>query len=267
MLGRLSILRLRRDEKEYLMPDVPAYLRIASDLRARIAAGDLQPGARIPSETALMQRYGVSRTVAKYAINVLKGEGLVEGRQGSGVYVREVRRLVRESHARDMRVRPGPTSPFQRDAALAGQRGSWEHHSAYGVADLEVAHRLAVDVGAPVMVTRYRFLADGLPIQLSVSYEPLALTRGTPVEWPEDGAAVGVVARFDTIGIRIDSCAERVTARSARPEEMDGLGLPLRGAYVLVIERTYHAAGRPVETADIVFPGDRYELVYRFPID
>ena len=103
------------------MPDVPAYLRIAGDLRARIVAGDLAPGGKIPTETAIMGEYGVSRTVAKYAINVLKGEGLVEGRRGSGVYVREIRRLVRESHWRQLRSQPGPTSPFQRDAAVMGR--------------------------------------------------------------------------------------------------------------------------------------------------
>ena len=249
------------------MPDVPAYLRIAGDLRARIVAGDLAPGGKIPTETAIMGEYGVSRTVAKYAINVLKGEGLVEGRRGSGVYVREIRRLVRESHWRQLRSQPGPTSPFQRDAALMGQQGGWEHESRHDVATLGIARRLGADVGAPVMVTRYRFLADGQPIQLSTSYEPLAVTGGTPVEWPEDGAAVGVVARFDHIGVQIDGCTERVTARSARPEEIDALGLPLRGAYVLVIERTYYAGERAVETADIVFPGDRYELVYRFPVE
>jgi DNA-binding GntR family transcriptional regulator len=249
------------------MPDVPAYLRIAGELRARIVAGDLAPGARLPTETAIMAEYGVSRTVAKYAINVLKGEGLVEGRRGSGVYVREVRRLVRESHGRQMRGQPGPTSPFQRDAALMGQRGTWEHRSTHDTAALDIAQRLGIDVGAPVMVTRYRFLAEDQPIQLSVSYEPLALTGGTAVEWPEAGAAVGVVARFDRLGIRIDASTERVTARSARPEEIDALGLPLRGAYVLVIERTYHAGQQAVETADIVFPGDRYELVYRFPVE
>jgi len=252
---------------EFVMPDVPAYLRIAGDLRARIVAGDLAPGSKIPTETALMAVYGVSRTVAKYAINVLKGEGLVEGRRGSGVYVREIRRLVRESHARNMRTQPGSTSPFQRDAALMGQQGGWEHESAHEVASLEVAQRLGIDVGAPVMVTRYRFLADGEPIQLSTSYEPLALTGGTPVEWPEDGAAVGVVARFDRIGIRIDRSTQREPAPAARPEEIEALGLSLRGAYVLVVRRTYYAGELAVETADIVFPGDRYDLVYRFPVD
>jgi GntR family transcriptional regulator len=55
------------------------------DLRAQIVSGDLSPGAKLPSETKLMHQYDVSRTVAKWAISVLKGEGLVEGRAGSGV--------------------------------------------------------------------------------------------------------------------------------------------------------------------------------------
>src|SRR2546421_7766136 len=121
------------------MPDVPAYLRIAGDLRGRIVAGDLAPGAKIPTESAIMAEYGVSRTVAKYAVNVLKGEGLVEGRRGSGVYVREIRRLVRESHGRQMRNQSGPTSPFQRDASLMGQQGGWEHESTHDVVGLDIA--------------------------------------------------------------------------------------------------------------------------------
>jgi DNA-binding GntR family transcriptional regulator len=249
------------------MPDTPAYLRIAGDLRGRIIDGNIPPGARIPTETQLMADYDVSRTVAKYAIGVLKSEGLVEGRRGSGVYVREIRRIVRESHGRGMRAQAGPTSPFARDAARAGTQGSWEHTSEHSIASLDIARRLAIGPGDRVMRTRYRFLADRAPIQLSTSWEPLTLTAGTPIEWPEEGVAVGVVARFDEIGIRIDECIERVTARSAHPVEIEALDLSLRGAYVLVIERTYLAGGQPVETADIVFPGDRYELMYRYPID
>jgi DNA-binding GntR family transcriptional regulator len=129
-----------------------------------------------------------------------------------------------------------------------------------------VAARLGIELGSAVMVTRYRFLADGIPIQLSTSWEPLEITGGTPVEWPEDGAAVGVVARMDLIGQRIDDCLERVTSRAARPDEVSALHLPLRGPSVLVIDRTYFVAGRAVEVADIVL-SNRYELVYRYPID
>jgi DNA-binding GntR family transcriptional regulator len=249
------------------MPEMPAYLRIAADLRSRIASGEIPPGGRLPTETRLMADYSVSRTVAKWAISVLKGEGLIEGRRGSGTYVREVRRLVRHSHGRDQRTAPGPTSPFARDAARVGQRGAWDHHSQHDVADLDVARRLAIEPGAPIMSTHYVFRADDEPIQMSHSREPLAITGGTPIEWPEDGPVVGVVARMDRIGVHIAESVERVTARPALPMEIEALHLPARGAQLLVVERTYYADGVPVETADIVFPGDRYELVYRLPID
>ncbi|WP_346534740.1 GntR family transcriptional regulator [Micromonospora sp. DPT] len=248
------------------MPTPPAYLKIAADLRAAIMSGDLPAGAKLPSETALMRQYGISRTVAKWAIAVLKGEGIVEGRAGSGVYVRDTRRLVRHALGRDVRAGKGPTSPFARDAARAGQPGTWEHDSRHDQADERIAARLGVEPGAPVMRTAYRFLAGGEPIQLSTSYEPLATTQGTPVEWPEDGAAVGVVARMDAIGVRVDEVVERVSLRAATAGEVEALQLPAR-TFVHTIERTYLASSVPVETADIVLPGGRYDLVYRIPID
>ncbi|GAB3796226.1 GntR family transcriptional regulator [Micromonospora zhanjiangensis] len=248
------------------MPKTPAYLAIAADLRAEIMSGALPPGAKLPSETHLMRRYEVSRTVAKWAISVLKGEGLVDGRAGSGVYVRQVRRLVRLAHGRGIRG-SAPTSPFARDAARAGHHGTWEHDSRQEPADERIAARLAIEPGGRVMRTDYRFLADGEPIQLSTSYEPLSITQGTEVERPEDGAAVGVVARMDLIGVRIDEFEERISLRAALPDEAEALALPPRLTFVHLIERTYYAAGVPVETADIVLPGDRYELVYRIPVD
>lgn len=248
----------------------PAYLRIAADLRARILAGEYAPGDRIPTETRLMAEHDVSRTVAKWAVAELKRDGLVEGRRGSGVYVREVRRLVRRSAYRNIRegIRTdgGTTSPFARDAEAAGRRGRWDHESEHTVADLDTARRLEIQPGDQVMSTRYVYYADDEPIQLAHSREPLVLTGGTPVEWPEEGAAVGVVARFDVIGIRIDEVLEEITARLAFPYEIDALRLPKRGGYVLVVERTYVSEGRPVETADIVLQGDRYRLQYRLPI-
>lgn len=249
------------------MAKTPAYLAIAAELRAEIQSGALAAGAKLPSETKLMQRFDVSRTVAKWAISVLKGEGLVEGRAGSGVYVRSTRRLVRRAHGRDMRGGQGPTSPFARDAARAGQLATWEHDSRHDAADDLIAVRLGVEPGTPVMRTAYRFLSDGDPIQLSTSYEPLSITGGTPVEWPEAGAAVGVVARMDVIGVHVDEFEERINSRPASEAEAAALGLLGRPADVYEITRTYFAAGVPVETADIVLPRGRYELVYRISVD
>jgi DNA-binding GntR family transcriptional regulator len=131
----------------------------------------------------------------------------------------------------------------------------------------EVARRLDIKPGEPVNQTTYRFFADRRPIQVSQSWEPLSITGGTPIENPEEGPAIGVIARMDTMGQAVDHVIEKVTARAATRDEVKRLELPARGTYVLVIERTHLVGDKPVETCDIIFPGDRYELTYDIPVE
>jgi GntR family transcriptional regulator len=246
----------------------PNYQRVVDDLRSRILAGELRPGDKLPTEKELQQRWGFSTTIIKHALTLLRGEGLIEGRRGSGNYVRDRTQLVRRAHSRDMRKRIGSTSPFARDSEAAGRRPSWQSESERIPAPPHIAERLGIQPGDTVMHTKYRYLADGNPIQLADSYEPIAITGGTRVEYPEQGPIVGVVARMDFIGVAIDRFVEEVTTRPAMPEEADTLELDRRGGmWVIAIERTYYAGQTAVETADIVFPGDRYRLVYEMPID
>jgi DNA-binding FadR family transcriptional regulator len=63
------------------------YARIASDLRSQIMAGTLGIGDRVPSEPELTERYGVSKTTAARALEVLAAEGTIERRAGSGSFV------------------------------------------------------------------------------------------------------------------------------------------------------------------------------------
>lgn len=63
------------------------YERVSTDLSRRIAAGEVPVGQRLPSERVLAQTYAVSRPTVREAIIALELDGLVEVRQGSGVYV------------------------------------------------------------------------------------------------------------------------------------------------------------------------------------
>jgi GntR family transcriptional regulator len=67
----------------------PIYKQIANLLRDGIENGEYAPGGPIPSETWLMQEYGVARLTARKAVRVLADEGLVEVVQGRGAYVAE----------------------------------------------------------------------------------------------------------------------------------------------------------------------------------
>lgn len=63
--------------------------RIVASIREQISAGRYEPGSRLPTESQLTQLFGVSRTVVREAVASLAADGLVEPRQGAGVFVRE----------------------------------------------------------------------------------------------------------------------------------------------------------------------------------
>lgn len=61
--------------------------QLARRLAQKIAAQDYPPGGKIPTEAELCTAYGVSRTVVREAIASLRADGLLELRQGVGVFV------------------------------------------------------------------------------------------------------------------------------------------------------------------------------------
>lgn len=67
----------------------PPYQQVANALRAAILTRTFKPGDKLPSGPELAKRYGVARMTAQQAIRVLRDEGLIVSRQGSGVFVRE----------------------------------------------------------------------------------------------------------------------------------------------------------------------------------
>ena len=64
------------------------YEHVAEKLRTAIVRGRLRPGARLPSERALADEFGVSRATIVSALQLLRGERLIETRRGAGSWVR-----------------------------------------------------------------------------------------------------------------------------------------------------------------------------------
>ncbi|MEU6575209.1 FCD domain-containing protein [Streptomyces sp. NPDC046805] len=61
--------------------------RVAAILAEEIESGRLAEGDRLPTEVELVKQLGVSRTVVREAVSRLRNAGLVEPRQGRGVFV------------------------------------------------------------------------------------------------------------------------------------------------------------------------------------
>lgn len=62
---------------------------LVEKLTQSILLGQLSPGDKLPSENAIVQEHGVSRTVVREAISKLQASGLVETRHGIGSFVIE----------------------------------------------------------------------------------------------------------------------------------------------------------------------------------
>ncbi|HZS80889.1 MAG TPA: FadR/GntR family transcriptional regulator [Herbaspirillum sp.] len=60
---------------------------VARHLLEKIDRGAFPRGGKLPTEAVLTREFGVSRTVVREAISRLKQEGVVEPRQGSGIFV------------------------------------------------------------------------------------------------------------------------------------------------------------------------------------
>lgn len=66
---------------------VPLADQAADALFVRIRAGEWALGAKLPGETTLAPQLGVGRSTVREAIRQLAGRGILDSRQGSGVYV------------------------------------------------------------------------------------------------------------------------------------------------------------------------------------
>jgi GntR family transcriptional regulator len=244
--------------------DRPPYRQIADHLRAAIDAGQLRPGDRLPSEAELRQHYGVARMTARQAIQELRSEGRVIAEHGRGVFVRQpppVRRLASDRFAR--KHREAGKAAFLAEAEKSGFRPRVDQIEVARVeAPAAIRERLQLDEGLVLSRSR-RYFADDRPVELAVSYIPLAIADGTAIAEIDTGPG-GVYARLEEAGHSLDRFVEEVTARMPTAEERRRLELQV-GVPVLVVVRTaYDIAGTPVEVCNTVKAASAFILEYDF---
>jgi DNA-binding transcriptional regulator YhcF (GntR family) len=160
--------------------DVPPYRRIAAEIAARIASGELAPGTRIASTRQITARYGVAMATATKVLASLREQGLVNAMPGVGTVVAP----------RPRTVEPGP----DRDRVVS---------TAVTIADAEgltglSMRRLAGELGVPTM-SLYRHVADKEELVLLMMDKVMAANPPPPSLSPErDGwrACVEALARL-----------------------------------------------------------------------
>jgi GntR family transcriptional regulator len=241
----------------------PAYRQIADRLRERIARGDLAPGEALPSESALMAEFAVSRPTIRSALNILKTEGRVHARQGRGVFVRGPEpKLHRRSDRYRRHDGEVDRTAVMVDTATPEPPKVELLRFAPEPAAPTIAERLALAEGAIVLVTALRVSTANFFRERSTAYLPYDLVKGSGVADPGQRPWLSdPIANLARLDVHVDRVHEEVVARAPTPQE--SIDLQLRpGQQVFQIARTMLAAGTPVEACDIVMAADRYVLAY-----
>ena len=65
------------------------YVQVAEHIAARIQAGDLQPGQRLPPERDVATEYGVAYNTIRRSMEILREQGLIVTIHGRGTFVNE----------------------------------------------------------------------------------------------------------------------------------------------------------------------------------
>jgi GntR family transcriptional regulator len=239
----------------------PLHRRIAGELRAAIQARELAPGAMLPSEQALVDKYGVSRTTIRLAMAALANEGLTYSIAGRGTFVRD--RVVLTyfaSRAERVQQLAGEADSYMREVREQGREPSQEFELRIVPAPADVAERLRVEEGVATVVRSLKRLVDGQPWSIQNSYYPMDLAEGTELMSPAD-ITRGTTQVLQELGHPQLAYADELSTRMPTPEEASALGLG-SGTPVLVYVRTGWTADRPVRVTRTVFAGDRNRVVY-----
>jgi GntR family transcriptional regulator len=216
------------------------YNRIQRDLALSITNGEYLPGSRIPSETSLAKRFGVTRMTVRHAVDGLISEGMVTRRHGSGTYVAERRQPQRALNR---------LSGFTEDMRAQGRQSTTVELDRREVeAPAEVGTQLELSVGAHAVVLERLRQFDGKPVALQRVWLPFARAPELARRSLEGASLYEALER--DFGIRPTTARQRITAVVATRREADVLGVE-PGAPLIFAERlTRDANNRPVELAE-----------------
>jgi GntR family transcriptional regulator len=228
------------------------YDRVESVLAAEIANGSLPPETQLPSEEGLIERFRVSRTTVRKAIQNLIDRGLVEVRRGKGTFVAQPK-ITQELTE---------LTGFVEDMQALGRTATARLLDKRIIAASEaVAHHLALPPGALVIRLQRVRLADGVAMSFDETYLPREIGEKVAENDLEAEPVFALLEhKYDTPLVEAEYKLEAVAADAFAAQ---ALRVPA-GSPVFLIERTSYTTGnRPVDYERLHYRGDLIRFVTR----
>ena len=229
---------------------ISAWRQITDALQAEILGGALPPGAQVPTEAVLAERFGVNRHTVRRALSALAQDGLVRSTQGRGTFV----------ETRPLAYPIGSRTRFSEIVSRAGREAEGTLIASREQSACEaLAESLRVEVGATVLELTTCHRADATPISTARAFLPLPRFAGFARAYGSHGSITRAFADYGiTDYLRLST---RITARIATAEEASTLELA-PGRVVMVSESVNtDIAGVPIQATRSVFAADRVEFV------
>lgn len=226
--------------------DAPLFKKIERSVAEQIIRGEYAPGARLPSESELMTRFGASRQTVSKAITELAKLGLVERnrRAGTSVSRRFQQRFVL------------PLYDISKDVEERGRLYEFEVIERRKIANGAQGQRWSeLPDGAGLLYVETLHRADGAPAQFERRLINLIAAPGA-VDEPFKDLAPGAWLSEHVPWSRV---RHRITAVNADAALAGKLQLPLGGACFMLERRTYHL-DLPITLAYLAHPGDRFPM-------
>ncbi|MEV7530329.1 GntR family transcriptional regulator [Streptomyces hydrogenans] len=246
---------------------VPRYVQIADEIVEQIRAGILKPGDLVPSESELVERYGVAGGTIRKAMVEVRASGLVETRHGKGSIVKD-RPPVRLRSSDRFRAshRRGGKAAYLAESA---QSGATAKVSVLFIGPMEaseeIAGRLGVEPGAQVLARRRLYFRNGTPVETASSYLPWDVVKDIPELFSENPGPGGIYARLEGDGHVFEEFVETLQARSASKAEASELALSPGAPVVHLLRNAVTKTGRVVEVCDTLMAADQFVFEYRIP--
>jgi GntR family transcriptional regulator len=219
----------------------PLYRQLAATLRRQITSGEARPGDRLPSESQLIARFGVSRITVRQALSDLEREGLVERSAGRGTFVREPRRPV----AWLPRL-----SGFGDHVRAAGMIPGYRVIEAgWGAPPDTIAEEFAAGGAGdgPAWLVERVLLADGATVGMHASWLPAWLVAAAPERFSRDALASGsLFAALEHAGSAAHRAIERPIPAAADPRQARLLGIAPGTLLQRIERRVFDGEGRLV---------------------
>jgi len=153
-------------EDQIINNNSPKYMQLREILRTHIEDGEYLPGTAIPSESELVDSFGIHRLTVRNAINALVMEGLLKPVQGKGVFV------VGKKMQHDLETLSGFRQKTRAEGAQAGTKTLFRTVRPAG---LKYARLLEIKPDDEIYYLRRLYYVDKEPASLEDIYLPKAI--------------------------------------------------------------------------------------------